>query len=295
MGQARPSLQTTICGACGSGAKPVVLLCGLIHSCGFITSHELQQSQYLMVIFFPLAGRKHKLLADGERVDGGSPQGSCLEGSWLAYWWEKGKPVLLHGEETSLFGHSALRRSKPGWKSPSFTGTHIISVGSGEDDMGCLWVPKPACTPLWSTVVLHHRFHHLIKLAINNTVFLMQLRAESAVAWELTHSDSQSLSWEHRVIQVNLSSSHAQRLQADQGHPLSTLCHLQSQLVLRQGKAPSEGWDEAVDEGAWSVPPVFLVPHQSSSSPSGVPGAPLQWEHSGCPGSGRLTQGLRSP
>lgn len=59
-----------------------MLLGGLILSCGFITSHELQQSQYLVVRFFgawlgwfssPLAGRKHKLVADGEKVDGGSP------------------------------------------------------------------------------------------------------------------------------------------------------------------------------------------------------------------------------
>lgn len=68
-----------------------------------------------------------------------------------------------------------------------------MSAGSGEDDVGWFWVPKPVCTPLWSTIVLHRRFHHLIKLAINNTVFLVQLRAERAVAWELTHSDSRLL------------------------------------------------------------------------------------------------------
>lgn len=72
-------------------------------------------------------------------------------------------------------------------------GTSVMSEGSGEDNMEHFWVPKPLCTPLWSTIVLHHRFHLLIKLAINNTVFLVQLRVERAVAWELTHSDSRLL------------------------------------------------------------------------------------------------------
>lgn len=72
-------------------------------------------------------------------------------------------------------------------------GTHAMSVGSGEDDVEHFWAPKPECTPLWSTVVLHRCFHLLIKLAINNTVFLVQLRAERAVARELTHSDSHLL------------------------------------------------------------------------------------------------------
>lgn len=72
-------------------------------------------------------------------------------------------------------------------------GTHVVSVGSGEDNMECFGAPKPACAPLWSTIVLHRRFHLLIKLAINNTVFLVQLRAERVVTWELTHSDSHLL------------------------------------------------------------------------------------------------------
>lgn len=83
-------------------------------------------------------------------------------------------------------------------------GTHIVSSGSGEDDVEHFCAPKPACAPLWSTIVLHRRFHLLIKLAINNTVFLVQLRAERVVTWELTH-----VSWEHRVIWVNLSLPHA--------------------------------------------------------------------------------------
>lgn len=72
-------------------------------------------------------------------------------------------------------------------------GTQVVPAGSGEDNMECFWAPKPTCTPLWSTIVLRRRFHLLIKLAINNTMFLVQLRAEKAVAWELTHSDSRLL------------------------------------------------------------------------------------------------------
>lgn len=83
MGQAHPSSQPTICGACGSGVEPAVLVDSQILSCGFIASHELQQNQYLMAHFFgawyrwrvftPLAGMKHKLVADEEKVDGESP------------------------------------------------------------------------------------------------------------------------------------------------------------------------------------------------------------------------------
>lgn len=68
-----------------------------------------------------------------------------------------------------------------------------MSARSGGDDVEHFWGPKPAWAPLWHTIVLHHHFRLLIKLAINNTVFLVQLRVERAVACELTHSDSHLL------------------------------------------------------------------------------------------------------
>ena len=69
-------------------------------------------------------------------------------------------------------------------------GTNVMPAGSGEGDVERFWAPKPVCAPRNCTIVLHHCFRLLIKLAINNTVFLVQLRAERVVACELTHSDS---------------------------------------------------------------------------------------------------------
>lgn len=110
---------------------PALLLRSLILPYGFISSHESipDVEPGLGGFFPPLARRKHKLVADREKVMVGLHK-SCPGGSWITCWWERGKMVILYREGTPLFRGAALRRRNAGHRSPWDT-CHVCGQWGG--------------------------------------------------------------------------------------------------------------------------------------------------------------------